>query len=75
MSHVFFLDIHAGVVSNGRQCFVFPVVPGSGKPTLVTALVANDFGFLVTRPRLFMRLVLPCRQPHCRSLLNMQGLM
>jgi len=45
INHDFFLDIHAGVVSDGKQCFVFPAAPGSGKSTLVTALVANGFEF------------------------------
>lgn len=45
LNHDFFLDIHAGVVGDGRQCFVFPAAPGSGKSSLVTALVANGFEF------------------------------
>lgn len=45
LRHDFFLDIHAGVVGDGKQCFVFPAAPGSGKSTLVTALVANGFEF------------------------------
>ncbi len=39
----FFLDIHAGVVSDGKQCFIFPAAPGSGKSTLVTILMASGF--------------------------------
>lgn len=45
LNHDFFLDIHAGVVGDGKQCFVFPAAPGAGKSTLVTALMANGFEF------------------------------
>lgn len=36
--HRFFLDIHAGVVGDGRRCILFPAAPGSGKSTLTAAL-------------------------------------
>ncbi len=43
--HDFFLDIHAGVVSDGKRCFLFPAAPGSGKSTLIAALIQNGFQF------------------------------
>jgi hypothetical protein len=43
--HPYFLDIHAGVVSDGRECLVLPAPPGSGKSTLTAALVHGGFEF------------------------------
>ena len=37
-NHNFFLDIHAGVVGDGRQCILFPAPPGHGKSMLTAAL-------------------------------------
>ena len=36
--HPFFLDIHAGVIGDGRTCILLPAAPGSGKSTLTAAL-------------------------------------
>jgi hypothetical protein len=41
----FFLDIHAGVVSDGARCILLPAPPGSGKSTLTAALVHAGFEF------------------------------
>ena len=38
--HRHFLQIHAGVVSNGERCLMLPGAPGSGKTTLTAALSA-----------------------------------
>jgi hypothetical protein len=43
--HAYFLDIHAGVVSDGTQCVVLPAPPGSGKSTLTASLVHAGFEF------------------------------
>jgi hypothetical protein len=43
--HAYFLDIHAGVVSDGRECLVMPAPPGSGKSTLTAALVHAGFEY------------------------------
>ncbi|MBF0265894.1 MAG: PqqD family peptide modification chaperone [Gammaproteobacteria bacterium] len=45
IEHDFFLDIHAGVVGDGHQCFIFPAAPGSGKSTLTAALVFHGFEY------------------------------
>lgn len=36
--HAFFLDIHAGVIGDGRRCILLPAAPGSGKSTLTASL-------------------------------------
>jgi hypothetical protein len=36
--HAFFLDIHAGVIGDGRACILLPAAPGSGKSTLTASL-------------------------------------
>lgn len=41
----YFLDIHAGVVSDGKRCLLLPAAPGSGKSTLTAALVHAGFEF------------------------------
>lgn len=41
----FFLDIHAGVVSDGARCLLLPAVPGSGKSTLTAALVHAGYEY------------------------------
>ena len=41
----YFLDIHAGVVSDGRACMLLPAAPGSGKSTLTAALVHAGFEY------------------------------
>lgn len=41
----FFLELHAGVVSNGTRCVVLPGAPGSGKTTLTAALVASGMEY------------------------------
>ncbi|WP_428624791.1 hypothetical protein [Sedimenticola sp.] len=43
--HHFFLDIHAGVVSDGTCCYLFPASPGSGKSTLTATLVYHGFEY------------------------------
>jgi hypothetical protein len=43
--HDYFLNIHAGVVSDGKQCYVFPAGSGSGKSTLTAALVQQGFEY------------------------------
>lgn len=44
-AHSFFLDIHAGVVGNGKICFLMPAAPGCGKSTLTAALVHSGFEY------------------------------
>ncbi len=43
--HRYFLELHAGVVSNGQKCLLLPAAPGSGKSTLTAALVAAGFQY------------------------------
>lgn len=43
--HAYFLNIHAGVVSDGRECVLLPAPPGSGKSTLTASLVHAGFEF------------------------------
>ena len=43
--HSYFLEIHAGVVSNGEKCLLLPAAPGSGKTTLTAALSAAGFHY------------------------------
>ena len=43
--HSYFLEIHAGVVSNGQKCLLLPAAPGSGKTTLTAALAAAGFHY------------------------------
>lgn len=44
-AHNFFLDIHAGVVGNGKCCFLMPAASGCGKSTLTAALVHSGFEY------------------------------
>ncbi len=44
-AHDYFLNIHAGVASDGKQCYLFPAAPGSGKSTLTAALVHHGFEY------------------------------
>src|SRR5262249_40602483 len=59
--HSYFLEIHAGVVSNGEKCLLLPAAPGSGKTTLTAALIAAGFEYfsdevaLLEEPRLEVR--------------------
>lgn len=41
----FFLELHAGVVSDGTHCLVLPAAPGSGKTTLTAGLVCAGFEY------------------------------
>lgn len=41
----FFLELHAGVVSDGTSCIVLPGAPGSGKTTLTAGLVFSGFEY------------------------------
>jgi len=43
--HPFFLQIHAGLVSNGHRCLLLPGPPGHGKTTLTAALTFSGFRF------------------------------
>jgi coenzyme PQQ synthesis protein D (PqqD) len=43
--HSYFLEIHAGVVSNGEKCLLLPAAPGSGKTTLTAALTVAGFQY------------------------------
>ncbi|MBZ5611027.1 MAG: PqqD family peptide modification chaperone [Acidobacteriia bacterium] len=43
--HSYFLELHAGVVSNGEKCVLLPAAPGSGKTTLTAALAAAGFQY------------------------------
>lgn len=43
--HSYFLEIHAGVVSNSQKCLLLPAAPGSGKTTLTAALTAAGFQY------------------------------
>ena len=43
--HRHFLQLHAGVVSNGERCLILPGAPGSGKTTLTAALSAAGFQY------------------------------
>ena len=44
--HRYFMEIHAGVVSDGDSCVLLPGAPGSGKSTLTAALVASGYQYL-----------------------------
>jgi hypothetical protein len=41
----FFVELHAGVVSDGAHCIVLPAAPGSGKTTLTAGLVHSGFDY------------------------------
>jgi len=41
--HPYFLQIHAGVVSNGERCAMLPAAPGAGKTTVTAALLRAGF--------------------------------
>ncbi len=41
----YFMAIHAGVVSDGAQCIMFPGAPGRGKTTLTAALSREGFHY------------------------------
>ena len=41
----YFLNIHAGVVSDGRACTLLPAAPGSGKSSLTAALCRAGFSY------------------------------
>lgn len=41
----FFVELHAGVVSDGTHCIVLPAAPGSGKTTLTAGLVHAGFEY------------------------------
>ncbi len=41
----YFLNIHAGVVSDGRACTLLPAAPGSGKSSLTAALCRAGFKY------------------------------
>jgi hypothetical protein len=41
----YFLNIHAGVVSDGKRCVLLPAAPGSGKSTLTAALIHAGYEF------------------------------
>lgn len=41
----YFLNIHAGVVSDGRTCTLLPAAPGSGKSSLTAALCRAGFRY------------------------------
>ena len=43
--HPFFLQIHAGLVSNGHRCVLLPGPPGHGKTTLTAALTFSGFRY------------------------------
>ncbi len=43
--HHYFLDIHAGVISDGSRCIVLPAPAGSGKSTLTAALVKAGYQY------------------------------
>lgn len=43
--HSYFLEIHAGAVSNGEKCLLLPAAPGSGKTTLTAALAAAGYRY------------------------------
>lgn len=43
--HRYFLNIHAGVVSDGDGCLMLPARAGSGKSTLTAALVHEGYEF------------------------------
>jgi hypothetical protein len=43
--HEFFLDIHAGVISDGSRCILLPAPAGSGKSTLTASLVHAGYQF------------------------------
>lgn len=44
-AHDYFLNIHAGVVGDGDRSYLFPAAPGSGKSTLVAALIRHGFEY------------------------------
>ncbi len=41
----YLINIHAGVVGDGKNCYMFPANAGSGKSTLMAALVHHGFEF------------------------------
>jgi hypothetical protein len=41
----FLLNLHAGVVANGRRCILLPAASGSGKSSLTAALANGGFGY------------------------------
>ena len=43
--HHYFLNIHAGVISDGHYSYMFPASSGSGKSTLTAALVQSGFEY------------------------------
>lgn len=43
--HAYFLSIHAGVVGDGRRCYLFPAAQGSGKSMLTAALLHHGFEY------------------------------
>jgi hypothetical protein len=59
--HEYFLQIHAGVVSNGQKCILLPGAPGSGKTTLTAGLAASGFIYfsdevaLIEEPEMVVR--------------------
>ena len=44
-SHRFFLNIHAGVVSDGKNVLMLPAAPGSGKSSLTAALSRSGLDY------------------------------
>jgi hypothetical protein len=44
-SHRYFLDIHAGVVGDGRSCILLPGAAGSSKSSLTAALCRSGFRY------------------------------
>jgi len=49
----FFIDIHAGVISDGATAIVFPAASGSGKSTLIAMLAHAGFEFFSDEMALF----------------------
>lgn len=45
IAHSFLLDIHAGVIGDGKYCYLLPAESGSGKSTLTAALVHSGFEY------------------------------
>lgn len=41
----YFLNVHAGVVSDGASCILLPAAPGSGKSTLTAALIHTGYEY------------------------------
>ena len=59
--HRFFLELHAGVVSNGERCILLPAASGSGKTTLTAGLTRAGFAYFSDEVALLEEVTLELR--------------